>query len=201
MLTHHCDKAAELPSVGCGTDCGLHPFRGRCRPAALQRFPDPDAKEGESHRSVRRRARSAEHSGEVSGAGAFGESREVEALTKLLRALADPQDPLGARGRAAWSALRHQRSRAVRRSSSPAAGSASSSMRTRPVRCLGRRTVSVSALDALNHYYRWTRILPTAGALERILEASGYLALAATTPGGVDAGDVLARSRSRATGH
>ena len=34
-------------------------------------------------------------------------------------------------------------------------------------------------------------MLPAAGALERILEASGYLALAATTPGGVDAGDVL----------
>jgi cytochrome c oxidase subunit 2 len=34
-------------------------------------------------------------------------------------------------------------------------------------------------------------VLPTAGALERILEASGYLALAGTTPGGVDAGDVL----------
>jgi ATP-dependent helicase/nuclease subunit A len=47
------------------------------------------------------------------------------------------------------------------------------------------------ALDALNQYYRWTRVLPTPGALERILEASGYLALAGTTPGGVDAGDVL----------
>ena len=34
-------------------------------------------------------------------------------------------------------------------------------------------------------------MLPAAGALERILEASGYLALAGTTPGGVDAGDVL----------
>ena len=31
---------------------------------------------------------------EVSGAGAFGESAEVEALTVLLRALADPQDAL-----------------------------------------------------------------------------------------------------------
>src|SRR4029450_2513937 len=31
---------------------------------------------------------------EVSGAGAFGDSREVQALTVLLRALADPQDPL-----------------------------------------------------------------------------------------------------------
>ena len=31
---------------------------------------------------------------EVSGAGAFGESAEVKALTVLLRALADPQDAL-----------------------------------------------------------------------------------------------------------
>jgi ATP-dependent helicase/nuclease subunit A len=31
---------------------------------------------------------------EVSGAGAFGQSAEVETLTILLRALADPQDPL-----------------------------------------------------------------------------------------------------------
>ena len=31
---------------------------------------------------------------EVSGAGAFGDSREIEAFTTLLRLLADPQDPL-----------------------------------------------------------------------------------------------------------
>ena len=48
-----------------------------------------------------------------------------------------------------------------------------------------------SALCALRQYYRWTRILPAAAALDRILEDTGYLALAATTPGGVDAGDVL----------
>ncbi len=48
-----------------------------------------------------------------------------------------------------------------------------------------------SALAALRQYYRWTRILPAAAALDRILEDSGYLALAATTPGGADAGDVL----------
>ncbi len=34
-------------------------------------------------------------------------------------------------------------------------------------------------------------MLPAAAALDRILEDTGYLALAATTPGGVDAGDVL----------
>ena len=38
-----------------------------------------------------------------------------------------------------------------------------------------------SALASLNRYYRWTRVLPVAGAFERVLEDSGYLALAATT--------------------
>ena len=38
---------------------------------------------------------------------------------------------------------------------------------------------------------RWTRILPAAAALDRILEDTGYLAFAATVPGSVDAGDVL----------
>ena len=42
-----------------------------------------------------------------------------------------------------------------------------------------------------NQFYRWTRVLPAAAALDRILEHTGYLALAATTPGGVDAGDIL----------
>ena len=47
------------------------------------------------------------------------------------------------------------------------------------------------SLAALRQYYRWTRVLPAAAALERILEHTGYLALAATTPGGVEAGDLL----------
>jgi ATP-dependent helicase/nuclease subunit A len=48
-----------------------------------------------------------------------------------------------------------------------------------------------AALSALKQYCRWTRILPAAAALDRILEHTGYLALAATTPGGVEAGDLL----------
>jgi ATP-dependent helicase/nuclease subunit A len=48
-----------------------------------------------------------------------------------------------------------------------------------------------AALCALRQYYRWTRILPAAAALDRILEDTGYLALAATTPGGVNAGDLI----------
>ena len=47
------------------------------------------------------------------------------------------------------------------------------------------------ALASLREYYRWTRVLPAAAALERILEHTGYLALAATTPGGVEAGDLM----------
>lgn len=126
---------------------------------------------------------------EVSGAGAFGESREVKALTVLLRALADPQDALSLiavlRGplfgisdaelfafkhAGGWFSLFHEPSDAA------------------PTTPLSR---TYSALSASRQYYRWTRILPTAAALDRILEATGYLALAATTPEGVDAGDVL----------
>ncbi len=62
---------------------------------------------------------------EVSGAGAFGKSAEVEALTVLLRALADPQDALSLvavlRGRCSASATP-----SCSRSSRQAAGSASS---------------------------------------------------------------------------
>jgi ATP-dependent helicase/nuclease subunit A len=124
---------------------------------------------------------------EVSGAGAFGDSREVQALTVLLRALADPQDPIALlavlrgplfgisdpelfafRQRGGWFSLFREPDAA---------------------RQPGERVDG--ALDALNQYYRWTRVLPAAGAFERILEESGYLALAATTPGGVNAGDVV----------
>jgi len=126
---------------------------------------------------------------EASGAGAFGDSREVEGLTVLLRALADPQDPLALiavlRGplfgisdlelfsfkrHGGWFSLFHD---------IDAPGS-------------GQQGEPVSAaLTAVNQYYRWTRVLPAAGALERVLEDTGYLALAATTPGGVDGGDVV----------
>ena len=38
---------------------------------------------------------------------------------------------------------------------------------------------------------RWTRELPIASAVERILESTGYLALAAATPGGAEACDLV----------
>jgi ATP-dependent helicase/nuclease subunit A len=55
----------------------------------------------------------------------------------------------------------------------------------------GAPRVVEAALATLHQYYRWTRVLPLASALDRILEHSGYLALAATTAGGVEAGDLL----------
>ena len=125
----------------------------------------------------------------MSGAGAFGESAQVEALTVLLRALADPQDTLSLIGvlrgplfgisdpelfafkqAGGWFSVFHEPSDAAP---------------TTPL------SPAHAALRALRQYYRWTRILPAAAALDRILEDTGYPALAATTPGGVDAGDVL----------
>jgi ATP-dependent helicase/nuclease subunit A len=126
---------------------------------------------------------------EVSGAGAFGDSAEVRALTLLLRALAEPQDavllvavlrgPLfglsdpelfAFKQAGGWISVFHE----------PTAG-ADGSPQSRVE----------AAIGSLRKHYRWTRMLPAAAALDRILEDTGYLALAATTPGGVDAGDIL----------
>jgi ATP-dependent helicase/nuclease subunit A len=60
-----------------------------------------------------------------------------------------------------------------------------------PVETDERAGAVTPALRALHQYWRWTRLLPAAAALDRILEHTGYLALAATTPGGVEAGDLL----------
>jgi ATP-dependent helicase/nuclease subunit A len=140
---------------------------------------------------------------EVSGAGAFGQSVEVAALTKLLRALSDPQDSLALiavlRGpffgisdpelfaynqAGGWfSIFAKADETAVSVESQPPAievsgdGAPGSTVR--------------DALRALYRYWRWTRLLPAAAALDRLLEHSGYLAFAATTPGGVEAGDLV----------
>lgn len=150
---------------------------------------------------------------EVSGAGAFGESREVDAITRLLRALADPQDQLALvavlRGplfgisdaelfdfkqAGGWFSLFSSGKTGSKRTGDEpavtnASGSEAAPNDTTSNEKPGHRVRA--ALDALSRYFRWTRVLPTSAALERILEDSGYLALAATTPGGVDAGDVL----------
>jgi ATP-dependent helicase/nuclease subunit A len=144
---------------------------------------------------------------EVSGAGAFGKSSEVEALTVLLRTLADPQDtlslvavlrgPLFGTSDRALFAFKQAGGWFSLFAGADLTSAASASVRSQPDPDPGSRTpdsgsVTVAdALNALRQYWRWTRLLPAAAALDRILDHTGYLALAATTPGGVEAGDLL----------
>jgi ATP-dependent helicase/nuclease subunit A len=170
---------------------------------------------------------------EVSGAGAFGKSVEVETLTTLLRALSDPQDalPLVAvlRGplfgisdpelfafkqSGGWFSIFHpadSKGESVAQAFRPADSNKPSVARgfltaealAKAVNPAGSNGAVVAqalrptrdrvtnALATLRQYYRWTRMLPAGAALDRILEHTGYLALAATTPGGVEAGDLL----------
>jgi ATP-dependent helicase/nuclease subunit A len=160
---------------------------------------------------------------EVSGGGAFGESAEVETLTTLLRALADPQDAVALiavlRGplfgisdrelfaykqSGGWFSLYADRDVRFPPSREVSADhrslgdggqleeSANDNPLTRPESSSAMAEDCVrAALIALYQYHRWTRLLPASAALERILEHTGYLALAATTPGGVEAGDLL----------
>jgi ATP-dependent helicase/nuclease subunit A len=128
---------------------------------------------------------------EVSGAGAFGESAEVQALTVLLRAIADPADTLALVNvlRGPLFGVSDPELFAFKQSNGwfsiffDAVDSA--------VTLKGGAARVADALASLRGYYRWTRVLPPAAALERILEHTGYLALAATTPGGVEAGDLM----------
>jgi ATP-dependent helicase/nuclease subunit A len=118
---------------------------------------------------------------EVSGAGAFGESEEVRTLALLLRALADPQDGVSLVGvlRGPLFGFSDRDLFDYRHADGRFSIFATS---THPVG---------AALGLLREMHGWTRVLPAGAALERMLERTGYLALAATTPGGVEAGDLL----------
>jgi ATP-dependent helicase/nuclease subunit A len=127
---------------------------------------------------------------EVSGAGAFGRSPEVAQLALLLRTLSDPQDAVSLVGvlRGPLFGISDQELFAWKQ----ADGWFSIFADITIVPGLSPAVDRVAAaLRSLNEYFRLTRVLPAAAALERILEQSGYLALAATTPGGVEAGDLL----------
>ena len=119
---------------------------------------------------------------EVSGAGAFGESPEVAQLALLLRVLSDPQDSTSLVGllRGPIFGISDQDLFAFRQTGGWF--SIFSKVVCDPV---------APALTSLRQMFRWTRLLPAGAALERILEHTGYLALAATTPGGVEAGDLI----------
>ena len=135
---------------------------------------------------------------EVSGAGRFANSPQVRALASLLAALADPangaslvavlrgplfglSDPELYAFRAAGGRLDIFRLFPARTSTNP--GSARRlSLGTGPV------------LDALARLRAWRRLagrLPLGAVVEQILEDTGWLALAATSPGGAHAGVLL----------
>ncbi|MEO8070197.1 MAG: UvrD-helicase domain-containing protein [Acidobacteriota bacterium] len=134
---------------------------------------------------------------EVSGAGGFGESDEVRALANLLLTLADPQDSVALVGvlRGRFFGVSDPQLFAYRQaggyfgifSELPTSNelplfAASADPAAQPV---------AQALASLRRWYKWTRMLPAGAALDHILEDSGHLALAATSPGGVEAGDLL----------
>ena len=120
---------------------------------------------------------------EVTGAGAFGESAEVRHLALVLTALADPQDAVALAGvlRGPLFGLSDRELFEFRR----AGGWFGIFCDAAP------RLPVADALERLRRWHTWTRRLPAGAALERILEDSGYLALGAATPGGVEAGDLL----------
>jgi ATP-dependent helicase/nuclease subunit A len=122
---------------------------------------------------------------EVAGAGAFGESAQVRELSQLLQALADPQDAVALVGvlRGPFFGLSDRALFAWKQ-----AGGYLSVFGADGLQPVG---LVANALTQLRTWHRWTRTLPAAAALDRILEDSGYLALAATTTGGVEAGDLL----------
>ena len=119
---------------------------------------------------------------EVSGAGAFGQSEEVEQLVLLLHVLSDPQDGVSLVGllRGPLFGISDRDLFAFHQ-----AGGWFSVFNDADVAPVS------TALKSIRQMFRWTRVLPSGAALERILEYTGYLALAATTAGGVEAGDLL----------
>jgi ATP-dependent helicase/nuclease subunit A len=123
---------------------------------------------------------------EVSGGAAFAQAAAVTSLAGLLAALVDPDD-----GPAVVGALR-----------GPLFGVSDPELYRHRQAGHGFLLTAPGleeipgrvgeALRALNEMHRWTRSLPAPAAVERILEATGLLAMAAaTSPGGAEAGDLL----------
>jgi ATP-dependent helicase/nuclease subunit A len=123
---------------------------------------------------------------EVSGGAAFAKSGAVTGLSDLLRALSDPDDGPAVVGilRGPFFGLsdpdlfRHRRAGGGFLITAPDLADVPGAVG--------------EALRSLRLMYEWTRRLPAAAAVERILEATGLLPLtAAGSPGGAEAGDLL----------
>jgi ATP-dependent helicase/nuclease subunit A len=133
---------------------------------------------------------------EVSGAGLFCKSPEARALALLLSALADPLDAVALVGvlRGPLFGLSDPELFTFRQAggrfeltvplpeAKDAKEAAALDTQFGPV---------LPAMRRLQGMWRTTRRLPLAAAVERILEETGWLALASTTPGGARAGHLV----------
>ena len=117
----------------------------------------------------------------------FTSSPEVVALSLLLTSIADPLDSVSLVGvlRGPIFGVSDQELFAYRQSggrfelTAPVADAAGDGSRTS------------AALNSLRYLYKLTRTLPAGAALEMILDETGLLALAAASPGGAGAGNLL----------
>ena len=168
--THNCDRKEllERDAERIATYIRSEVDAGRRR---FSDFPHSHQEKGAADSPICNALESRNIPVEVSGAGAFGESVEVKALTVLLRALADPQDALSliAVLRGPLFGISDPELFAFRN-----AGGWFSIFYGPKEHGNGFTARVHSALAALQRYYRWTRILPAAAALERILEDTGY---------------------------
>ena len=123
---------------------------------------------------------------EVSGGAAFAASESVALLASLLRALSDPDDGVALVGvlRGPLFGLSDEELFLYRE-----AGHGFTLTAPLPE---GAGGPVAEALRTLQEMYRWTRTLPAPAAVDRLLEVTGLLALAAAeTPGGAEAGNLL----------
>ena len=144
-------------------------------------------------RDLRTYSRALENLGvpvDVTGAGAFDASEDVRELALLLVALTDPQDAVALVGvlRGGLFGLSDRELFAFRR----AGGffSVFAELNANATKDAGAERVG-RALARLREWFAWTRMLPAGAALDRILDDSGYLALAASSTSGAEAGDLL----------
>lgn len=133
---------------------------------------------------------------EVSGAGRFCESPEVVALAHLLNALADPLDsvalvgvlrgPLFGVSDPDLFQYRQAGGRFELHALPPEAEDAGAASELDAT-----YGPALDAVRRLRDMWRLTRRLPLPAAVEEILDRTGWLSLAATTPGGARAGHLL----------
>ena len=133
---------------------------------------------------------------EVSGAGLFCASAEVQVLASLLRALADPLDsvalvgvlrgPLFGLSDPELFRFRQAGGRFELNMPLPEAADAKAEKALETT-----YGPALSVMRQLREMLHLTRRLPLAAAIDAMLDWTGWLALAATTPGGARAGHLL----------